>query len=199
VVFMSSRDFTRAWDLAAPSALAVDPTPGASIERVRAEIVRVLGPTSGLEAATAHTREARIDALTSEGLSQLGLISTLLSLTAIVALAAALASSIDQRRRGLAGLRLAGAQPSRLRRILLVEASLMLGAGCATGALVGVYGQFVIDAYLRHITGFPVAAAGTSARPLEILALVLAAALAIVAIPGWLASRVSPALALAEE
>jgi putative ABC transport system permease protein len=199
VVFMSSGDFTRAWDLAAPSALAVHPAPGASVERVRAEIVRALGPTSGLEVASAHTREAQIDALTSEGLSQLGLISTLLSLTAIVALAAALASSIIQRRGGLAGLRLAGAQPARLRRILLVEASLMLGAGCATGAIAGVYGQFVIDAYLRHVTGFPVAGAGTSARPLGVLALVLAAALAIVAIPAWLASRVSPALALAEE
>jgi putative ABC transport system permease protein len=199
VVFMSTRDFTRAWGIAAPSALAVRPTPGTGIERVRTEIERALGAASGLEVATAHTRETRIDALTSEGLSQLGLISTLLSLTAIVALAAALASSIEQRRSGLAGLRLAGAQPGRLVRILLVEAALMLSAGCATGALAGVYGQFVIDAYLRHITGFPVAGAGTSARPLEVLALVLAAALAIVAIPGWLASRVSPALALAEE
>lgn len=199
VVFMSSRDFTRAWGLVAPSALAVRPAPGVGIERVRAEIVRALGPTSGLEVATAHVRQARIDALTSEGLSQLGLISTLLSLTAIVALAAALASSIEQRRGGLAGLRLAGAQPARLRRILLVEAGLMLSAGCATGALAGVYGQFVIDAYLRYVTGFPVAGAGTSARPLEVLALVLVAALAIVAIPGWLASRVPPALALAEE
>ncbi len=75
----------------------------------------------------------------------------------------------------------------------------MLGAGCVTGALAGFYGQFVIDAYLRHVTGFPVANAGASARPLEILALVLAAAFAAVAVPAWSASTVSPALALAEE
>ena len=120
-------------------------------------------------------------------------------LAAILALSAALASSINQRRGALAGLRLAGARPSRLRRILLCEAGLMLGAGCVTGALAGIYGQFVIDAYLRHVTGFPVASAGASARPLEIFALVLAAALLVVAVPGWLASTVSPALALAEE
>jgi putative ABC transport system permease protein len=132
-------------------------------------------------------------------LSQLGLISTLLVAAAILALAAALASSIHQRRGALAGLRLTGAAPARLRRILLVEAGLMLSAGCVTGLLAGVYGQFVIDAYLRHITGFPVARAVASVRPLEIVALVLLAALAIAALPGWLASRVSPALALAEE
>lgn len=62
-----------------------------------------------------------------------------------------------------------------------------------------MYGQFVIDAYLRHVTGFPVAAAAASARPIETFAVVLAAALAAVAVPAWLASTVSPALALAED
>ena len=157
------------------------------------------GPDSGLRVIDSRTREASIDALTNEGLSQLGLITTLLVITAILALAAALASSIHQRRAGLAALRLAGAPPSRLRRILGIEGALMLGAGCVTGALAGIYGQFVIDAYLRHVTGFPVAGAGVSIRPLEIFVIVVAAALAIVAVPGWLASRVAPSLALAEE
>lgn len=199
VVFMSTSDFTRAWGTTAPSALAVRTATGASIESVRARIEVALGPGSGLDVASAATREARIDALTGEGLGQLGVISALLLVAAIMALAAALTSSIHQRRGALAGLRLAGAPPARLRRILLVEGGLMLGAGCLTGALAGAYGQFVIDAYLRHVTGFPVTGAAAGARPIEILALVLAAALAAVAIPGWMASRVAPALALAEE
>ncbi|HEX4188953.1 MAG TPA: FtsX-like permease family protein [Solirubrobacteraceae bacterium] len=199
VVFMSAADYTKAWGASAPSALAVHPAPGASLSTVTREIEAALGPASGLAAVSARTRQARIDTLTSEGLSQLGLISTLLILAAILALAAALASSIHQRRTALASLRLAGAPPSRLRRILLLEGSLMLGAGCVTGALAGVYGQFVIDAYLRHVTGFPVASAGASARPIAIFAIVLAAALLIVALPGWRASIVPPSLALAEE
>ncbi|MGO8905547.1 MAG: FtsX-like permease family protein [Solirubrobacteraceae bacterium] len=199
VLFMSSADYTRAWGSDAPSALAVHPDPGVGATALRARIAKALGPGSGLQVVTAGTREARIDALTSEGLSQLGIIATLLVLAAIMALAAALASSINQRRGALAGLRLAGAPSWRLRRILLVEASLILGAGCVTGALAGVYGQFVIDAYLRHVTGFPVTAVGASARPIEIFAVVLAAALAAVALPAWLASTVPPALALAEE
>jgi putative ABC transport system permease protein len=199
VVFIGTSDFTRAWGTAAASALAVRNAPGTSVAQLVARIERALGPESGLEVASAGTREARIDTLTGEGLSQLGVISTLLLVTAILALTTALASSIHQRRAALAGLRLAGAPPARLRRILLVEGSLMLGAGCVTGALAGAFGQFVIDAYLRHVTGFPVTSAGAGARPVEILALVLAAALAAVAVPGWLASRVPPALALAEE
>jgi putative ABC transport system permease protein len=199
VVFMSTADYARAWDTQRASALAVFPVSGASTATLIAEVRRALGPSSGLEVVSAATREAQIDTLTAEGLGQLGEIAMLLVLAAILALAAALASSINQRRRALAELRLAGARPSRLRRILLVEAGVMLSAGCVTGALAGVYGQFVIDAYLRSVTGFPVAAAGTSARPLAIFVLVLAATLFATAIPAWLASRVSPTLALAEE
>jgi putative ABC transport system permease protein len=199
VVFMNASDFTRAWSTSSPSALAVYPSPGVSVDRIRREIHSALGSKSSVEVISAPERQARIDALTGEGLSQLGVVSLLLVLAAIMALAAALASSIHQRRRALAGLRLAGAPPSRLRRVLLAEATLMLGAGCITGALIGFYGQFVIDAYLRHVTGFPVASAGASARPFEIFAIVLAAALSAVALPAFFASRVPPALALAEE
>ncbi len=199
VVFMSTSDFAHAWNTTTPSALAVRGRPGANVDRLKTQILTTLGPDSGLEVASASTREARIDALTSQGLSQLGVISTLLLVAAIMALAAALTSSIHQRRTVLAELRLTGAPSSRLRRVLLIEAALMLGAGCVTGALAGFYGQFVIDAYLRHVTGFPVAGAGASPRPVEIFALVLTGALALVAVPGWLASRVPPALALAGE
>ena len=146
--------------------------------------------------ARAAEREASIDALTSEGLGQLGEISTLLLLAAIVAMAAALASSVWQRRESLAGLRLSGVKPRRLRRILLLEATLMLGAGCLTGAVAGIYGELVIDGYLRHVTGFPLASIAAGVRPLEIFALVLVPALAVMAVPGWLASRVPPGIAL---
>ncbi len=199
VVFIGSADFREAWATSAPSALAVHVAASATVGRVAGEISRALGANSGLEVATATRREQKIDRLTGEGLGQLGLVSTLLVLTAIVALAAALVSSVNQRRSALAGLRLAGAPPARLRRLLLLEASLVLCAGCLTGTLVGIYGQFVMDAYLRHVTGFPVASAGGALRAIEILALVLAAALAIAALPVWIASRVSPAIALVEE
>ena len=180
---------------AAGSAGAAD---GARIAGVQRAIERLLGPASGLEATTAHEREASIDTLTSEGLGQLGEISTLLVIAAILALAAALTSAIWQRRVSLAALRLSGVPANRLRLILGIESALILGAGCLTGAVAGIYGQAIIDGYLAHVTGFPVASLGASFRPLEIFALVILVVLAIVAIPGWIASRVSPILALNE-
>jgi putative ABC transport system permease protein len=196
VIFMGDRDYRRYWQTAAPSALAVSLSSGADGPATRAAIQRALGPASGLEVSLASVRSSRIDKLAGEGLGQLGEISTLLLIAAVAAMAAALGSAIWQRRPSLAGLRLLGVKPARLRRILLLEATLMLGAGCLTGAVAGVYGQLVLDGYLKRVTGFPLSHLATGTRPLEIFALVLTLALALVAAPGWIASRVSPALAL---
>jgi len=196
VIFIGTSDYSRYWGTSAPSAFGVDLSPGSAPATARAAIERALGPGSGLEVSLASARASRIDRLAGEGLGQLGEISTLLLLAAVAAMAAALASSIWQRRAALAGLRLLGVKPARLRRILLLEATLMLGAGCVTGAVAGVYGQLVLDGYLKRVTGFPLAHLATGARPFEIFAFVLALALVLVAAPAWMASRVSPALAL---
>lgn len=197
-ILIATADYRRLWGTPDPTALGVQVAGGASVARVQHAIQRALGPSSGLQVVTAREREASIDGLTGEGLGQLGEISTLLLIAAILALAAALTSAIWQRRVSLAALRLSGVRARRLRLILAVESTLILGAGCLTGALAGIYGQVIIDGYLAHVTGFPVAPAGAGPRPLEILALVAVAVLAIAAIPGWLASRVSPMLALNE-
>ena len=221
VVFMSPADYGRLWGAPGPTALGVELKPGANPIAARAAIegalgsgsgtagarsasaglagARPAGAPSGLEVATAATRQASIDGLTSEGLGQLQEISTLLLVAAIAAMAAALASSLWQRREWLSGLRLAGARPGRLRRVLALEAGMMLGAGCLTGAVAGLYGQVIIDGFLRQVTGFPLASTLSGARPLQVFALVLAASLSIMAIPAWLASRISPSLALEGE
>ncbi|HEY1450852.1 MAG TPA: FtsX-like permease family protein, partial [Solirubrobacteraceae bacterium] len=201
VIFIGTRDYSRLWRTSAPTALGIQLQSGANQAQASGAIARALGgPGShnGLEVATAVTREANIDALAGEGLGQLREISTLLLIAAILALAAAVTSAVWQRRASLADLRLSGVRPPRLRRILLVEAALMLGAGGVTGALAGIYGQVIIDSYLKAVTGFPVASVTASFRPLEVFVLVLLAVLAIVTVPGWLASRVSPMVALNE-
>lgn len=197
-VVMNSSDYRRLWASSVPSALGVRLARGASLPRAQGAIERALGPASGLEVTSAKARERSADALIDEGLRQIGEISTILLIAAIVAMAAALASAIWQRRRALAGLRLAGVRTRRLRLILLTESGLILIAGCVTGALAGIYGQLVIDGYLGQVTGFPVDTLGASLRPLEIFGLVIAAVLALAAAPGWIASRVSPTLAFNE-
>jgi putative ABC transport system permease protein len=197
-VLMSTTDYSRLWATHAPSALAVDFTTGTNIAQARRMVAASLGANSSLEAITAATWSERFDALAGEGLSQLGDISDLLVLAAVLAMAAALGSNIWQRRISLAELLLDGASRRRLRRILLTESLLMLCAGCVAGAVVGVYGQFVIDSYLKHVTGFPVAGIATVVRPIEMFAFVIAAVLVLVSLPGWRASRVRPALGLSE-
>lgn len=197
-VFLAASDYRRLWHTGAATALAVQLAPGADADAVRARIQALLGANSGLVATTAAAREARIDALTGEGLGQLGAISALLLAAAIVAMAAALTSAIWQRRPSLAALRLSGVRPRRLRAILAVESALMLGAGCLTGLVGGVYGQLVIDGYLRRTTGFPVVELGAALRPLELLALLALAVLALVLAPTWAASRVPPTLVFDE-
>jgi putative ABC transport system permease protein len=199
VIFMGTRDYTRAFATSALTALGVDLEPGSNLAHAKAAVERQLGAGNGLEVITPSTRAARIEASGGEGLGQLGEIAKLLLVATIVALLAALGSSIWQQRISLASLRLEGTRPRQLRRLLLVEALVMLGAGCVTGALAGVYGQLIIDSYLKHVTGFPVASLVTAGRPLEILALVVLVVLALAAIPGFLASRVAPMLAFAEE
>ncbi len=197
-ILMNTADYSRRWATHAPSAFAVDFAPGTNIAHARYAIATSLGAGNGLEAITAATWSERFDTLAGEGLAQLGDISILLVLAAILAMAAALGSSIWQRRASLAELLLDGAPRGLLRLVLLTEAMLMLCAGCLTGAIAGVYGQFVIDSYLKHITGFPVASIATLARPIETFALVIAAVLLLVSLPGWRASQVRPALGLSE-
>ena len=199
VIFMDTRDYTRAFASSALTALGVDLRPGSNVAQAKAAVEHQLGPGSGLEVITPSTRAARIEASGGEGLGQLGEIAKLLLAATIVALVAALGSSIWQQRISLASLRLEGTRPAQLRRLLLVEALVMLCAGCITGALAGVYGQLIIDSYLKHVTGFPVATLVTAGRPLEIFVLVVLVVLALAAIPGFLASRVSPTLAFGEE
>lgn len=198
-VLMNTTQYSRLWATDEPSALVVELSPATNIAYARREITAALGPGSGLEAVTAATWVNRFDTLAEEGLSRLGEISTLLVIAAILAMSAALVSNIWQQRTTLASLQISGTSPRRLRRLLLVESTLILGTGCLVGVLAGIYGQLIIDAYLKQVTGFPVASLATGWRPIALMGIILAGAFAIVAAPGYTASRVSPSLALASD
>ncbi len=202
-IFIGGEQYVRLWGGGAGSAtaLGVSLEPGASAGEVAQRIRQLIGSSrgaNGLVVRTSSQLQTSIDTLTREGLGQLQEISNLLLAAAILAMAAALTSAVWQRRGALAGLRLCGVSSGRLRRILLLEAGLLLSAGCVTGALTGVFGQAIIDGYLARVTGFPIAAITADAKPLAIFALVVTMVFAAALTPIVLASKVSPRYALAE-
>jgi putative ABC transport system permease protein len=197
-VVIGTADYARAWQTMKPTALAINTQPQADPQVVRREIESALGPHSGLEVLSAQARETKMVGSVREGLGQLATISTLLVLASILAMAAALASAVWQRRVSLAALKLSGVREARLRRLLLLESALMLSVGAVAGAAWGIYGQVALDGYLKITTGFPVERLGASLRPVEVLIVVLVASLVISAIPTWFTARVSAGVALEE-
>ncbi|HSZ29493.1 MAG TPA: hypothetical protein VK784_07025, partial [Pseudonocardiaceae bacterium] len=81
-------------------------------------------------------------------------------------------------------------------RTILLESLLLLGVGCVSGAALGLYGQQLLDRALVNVVNFPVVYSFGIVVALLSLALVTATAVAIVAIPGYLAAGVPPAVAL---
>jgi putative ABC transport system permease protein len=195
-IAMNLVDLRRAWRSADPTALEVDTGVRASVAATRRAIQARLGPESSLRVQTSAGRGAEADALAREGLGRLSQIVLLLIAAAALAMAAAMGASIWQRRPSLASLRIQTFTPAQLRVILLSESGLVLATGCLAGAAAGIYGHALIDRYLRVVSGFPAPYAIALPQAAATVAAIVGAALLALAIPGYVASRVSPALAL---
>jgi putative ABC transport system permease protein len=197
-VIVNRDDFARLWHSDAPTSVEVSLAAGADPAATRAAIEQALGADSGLKVLTAAERVKIINASARQGLDRLDQIATLLLVAAVLAMAAAMSAAIWQRRVAIAALRIQSFTPRQLWTMLLVESGVVLAAGCLTGAVLGLLGQVGADRYLRAATGFPVAAVPAGWQTVEAFTIVVAAALAVVAIPGWFASRVDPSLGLQE-
>ncbi len=194
-IVVNADDYRDAWGSADVSALLVDfadgVTPAAGARAVRA----ALGPSSGLVVETARQRGQRHQDTARDGLARLTQIALLVLLAAALAMASAMGGLIWQRRRRLADLKLAGIDHRRLWRAMLLESGLLLGIGCTTGAVYGLYGQQLLDRWLRAATGFPVAQSFGVAVAAGCLLIVTVVALLIAMVPGYLAARVPTEIA----
>ncbi len=195
-IIMNATDFARAWGSNDASAYNVLLAPGVSEAQGAREIRLALGPSSGLAVETAEQHAGQQRALSRQGLERLTQIATLILLAAVLAMAAAMGNMVWQRRPRLAKLKLEGFPRAELWRTILLESLLLLGVGCLSGAVFGLYGQQLLDRALANVINFPVVYSFGALVAVTSLALVTAAAVAIVAIPGYLAAGVSPAVAL---
>jgi hypothetical protein len=78
----------------------------------------------------------------------------------------------------------------------MLESLLVVGSGCAIGAIFGLYGQLLGSRAILSVTGFPVIFSFGWLLALASFALVTAVAVTITAIPGGFAARVRPAVGL---
>ena len=83
-------------------------------------------------------------------------IATLILIAAVLAMAAAMGNMVWQRRPRLAKLKLEGFPRAELWRTILLESLLLLGVGCVSGAVFGLYGQQLLDRALANVINFPV-------------------------------------------
>ncbi len=195
-IAMSPATFVRAWGSAAASAYAVQLRPGFPEQRAAAELRHALGGDGALAVGTAAAHAAAQNALNRQALSRLTQIAALIPIVAVLAMAAALAAMLWQRRPRLAKLKLEGLARAQLWRTVLLEALLLLSAGCVCGALLGLYGQRLADRALAQAINFPVAYSLSTPAAARAVALVALAAVAILALPGYLAASVPASLAL---
>jgi predicted lysophospholipase L1 biosynthesis ABC-type transport system permease subunit len=102
---------------------------------------------------------------------------------------------IWQRRDLIAFIKCQGYGEMVLCRWLLCEAAILLIAGCAAGAAFGLYGQALLSHALTRVTGFPMVFNIEGVAALTSFMTVIAIALAVVAVPGYLVVRVHPSTA----
>jgi putative ABC transport system permease protein len=195
-LIMTAGEYARAWGSGDASAFDVSLKPGVSASTAATRIRRAIGPSTGLSVQTSSTHEGEQNALSRQGLERLSQIATLILVVAVLAMAAAIASMISQRRPRLAKLKLEGFPRAELWRTILLENLLLLFVGCFTGAAFGLYGQQLLDRALANVVNFPVVHSVAILPALASLGAVTGAAVAILALPGYLAAGVRPAVAL---
>ncbi len=187
---LNADDYRRAWGSDDASAVQVDLAAGVTPAQGRRLVRAALAPLPGLAVQTARERELLDRATTRDGLSRLTQIATLMLIAAALAMAAAMAGMVWQRRRRLADLKLAGIDHRQLWKALLLESLVLLGVGCIVGTVFGLYGEQLLNRALNAATGFPVASSVGVAVALLSLVVVVAVACAVAMVPGYLAARV---------
>jgi putative ABC transport system permease protein len=197
-ITINTGDYSRYWRTSELAALEVNFAPGVTESAGKRLVERALGVRPGLRVQTSREREAQFEANARQAVRSLGQIATLLLIAAGLSVAIALSAAVWQRRARLAALKIQGFDRIQLWRALLLESTILLGVGCAVGAILGVYGHALASRWLRLATGFPAPFALGEVQVLLTFALVMGVALFVVALPGYTAARV-PARASFQE
>jgi len=191
-ITINTNDYRRFWHTSDPTALEVNLLPSISPAQGKRNVEHALAGRPDLHVETLQEREASFEASAREGLRSLGEISTLLLVTAALAVASVLSAAIWQRRARLASLKTQGFDDIQLWRAILLESGIAVVIGCVDGAVLGLYGHALASRWLALATGFPAPFSFGAVQVLIAFAVVTSITLIMVALPGLSAARVSP-------
>ena len=197
-VTINTSDYRRYWQTSNPTALEVSLMPGVTPAQGKRSVEAALRARPGLRVETFGEREASFEASANEGLRPLGEISTLLLVTAALAVAAVLSATIWQRRARLAAQKITGFEDMQLWRALQLESAISVAIGCIDGVLLGLYGHALASRWLKQTTGFPAPFSLGETQVLLALAVVTGITLLVIALPGLAAARVPPRVGFQE-
>lgn len=198
VVTISADTYARYWHTPEIAAIEVHFRPSVSAAAGQGQVAALLRSRRGLVARTSSQRVIHNEYVLHRQLESLTVISTLLLIAAAVAVALALSAAIWQRRVRLASLKIQGYDHTQLWRALILESATVLTVGCVVGAVFGVYAHVWASRWLRIVSGFAAPFSLQGVDVLLTLALVIAVAVAVVALPGVAAARVSPRVSFEE-
>ncbi|HST42943.1 MAG TPA: FtsX-like permease family protein [Conexibacter sp.] len=197
-IILDRRDYARAWETDTATAIELDVAPGADPGAVIAAVQERLGPAAAaaVRVQTSAQRAQDANAVARAGLQRLSQIATILLAAAALALAAALSTTIWQRRRTWAVRRFEAFRTAFALRIVLLEATVILGVGCVAGALAGTYGHWLLGRWLQQTTGYPAPFSLSVPSTIGTCAALILAALILTVIPAERAIRPPARLAL---
>jgi putative ABC transport system permease protein len=198
-ITLNLADYRRWWGTSRPTALEVDLKPGVSPDAGRDSVRAALAGRPGLRVETRAERVASFQASAREGLRSLGQISTLLLVSAALAVAAVLSASIWQRRARLASLGAQGFDHMQLWRAVVLESAVAVAIGCADGALLGLYGHALASRWLALSTGFPAPFSLGLENVLLAPAIVAGCTVLLAGALGFKSARVSSRLAFGDQ
>lgn len=197
-ITINTGDYSRLWQTTSPTTLAIRLEPGVSSAAGKRTVRAALAQEPALRVQSSRERIAEVESTVSQGLRSLSEIATLLVIAAALAVAVALSAVIWQRRPRLASLKIQGYDRRQLWRALVLECAIVLGIGCAVGAILGVYGHALASRALIQITDFPAPFSIDVSQLAITLALLAGIAMAVIALPGLLAARVPARASLHE-
>ena len=115
-----------------------------------------------------------------------------------LALSAAMSATVWERRRLLAAYKLERVGRRQIGGMLLLEGASVLAVGCLAGVAAGIFGHLLGSRWLEQTTGFSAPFAVEGGQVAGLVVTMVALALVVVAVPGYMAARVAPRLRFQE-